>query len=128
MTCILGDMIYNHGYTVNNAQFKNINVNKLIKFSKKFIKMTSGEISDVNRFYKLTTSNVELDPLIKGEINEIEKFFPKEIKIATLKRDPEKSKVAILDKYDFYVGMWSEYDGPKTDALASHDLSYDQIG
>lgn len=60
----------------------------------------------------VTTGNT-----VRGIVNQLEGSFPQEIRIATLKRDPEKSKVPILDKYHFYIGEMAIYPGSKTDAL-----------
>lgn len=61
----------------------------------------------------VTTGNT-----LRGILNEIEKGFPHEIRVATIKRDPEKSKIPLLDKYSFYVRKYSPYLGTKTDSLS----------
>jgi hypoxanthine phosphoribosyltransferase len=64
----------------------------------------------------VTTGNT-----LRGILNEVEANFPHEVRVATIKRDPDKSKIPILDKYSFYVGQWTPYLGTKTDALADRD-------
>ncbi len=66
----------------------------------------------------VTTGNT-----LRGILQKIEDTYPREIRIATWKRDPEKSKIPILDKYKFYVGSWSTYIGGKTDSLKDMELS-----
>jgi len=61
----------------------------------------------------VTTGNT-----VRGILTRLEDRFPREIRIATWKRDIEKSRIPLLDKYDFYVGEWSVYKGEKTDSLA----------
>ncbi len=61
----------------------------------------------------VTTGNT-----VRGVINELESSFPKEIRVATIKRDPKISRMPILDKYRFYVGQWIPYRGSKTDSIA----------
>lgn len=60
----------------------------------------------------VTTGNT-----LRGILNEVEKHFPNEVRVATIKRDKEKSLVPILDKYEFYIGDWVLYKGSKTDSL-----------
>ncbi len=60
----------------------------------------------------VTTGNT-----VRGILNQLENSLPREIRIATLKRDPEKSKIPVLEKYRFYVGDWAVYPGGKTDSL-----------
>ena len=60
----------------------------------------------------VTTGNT-----LRGILNELERRYPHEIKVATIKRDPEKSKARTLNSYNFYVGQWAEYNGSKTDSL-----------
>jgi len=61
----------------------------------------------------VTTGNT-----LRGILNQLENTFPSEMRVATIKRDPEKSAVSILDRYKFYVGSWSVYSGNKTDSLS----------
>ena len=61
----------------------------------------------------VTTGNT-----VRGILNKLENVYPREIRVVTLKRDPEKSRAPILDNYIFYIGRWSEYRGGKTDALS----------
>jgi hypoxanthine-guanine phosphoribosyltransferase len=61
----------------------------------------------------VTTGNT-----VRGILSKLEESFPREIRIATIKRDPEKSKVPFLDKFTFYIGEWAAYPGTKTDSLA----------
>lgn len=61
----------------------------------------------------ITTGNT-----LRGILNQVEGTFPQEIRVATLKRDREKSQVPIIDKYQLYVGTHALYDGAKTDSLA----------
>ncbi len=64
----------------------------------------------------VTTGNT-----LRGILNQLENVYPREIRIATLKRDKEKSIVPILDRYQFYVGSWAIYNGDKTDSLSEMD-------
>jgi hypoxanthine phosphoribosyltransferase len=64
----------------------------------------------------VTTGNT-----LRGILNKLEETFPLEVRVATIKRDPEKSKIPILDKYSFYIGSWSEYKGQKTDSISEMD-------
>ena len=61
----------------------------------------------------VTTGNT-----LRGILNALEMTFPREIRVATLKRDPEKSQIPVLDKYRFYTGISARYGGTKTDSLA----------
>jgi len=61
----------------------------------------------------ITTGNT-----LRGIIQELEKGFPAEIRVATIKRDPEKSNVPLLDKYEIYEGQKARYLGEKTDAIS----------
>ena len=64
---------------------------------------------------------------VRGILNKLENVYPREIRVVTLKRDPKKSRVPILDNYIFYIGRWSEYRGGKTDALSDmSDLNGDE--
>lgn len=60
----------------------------------------------------VTTGNT-----VRGILNKIESVFPREIRVATLKRDPIKSRVPILDNYIFYVGTNANYPGAKLDSF-----------
>ena len=60
----------------------------------------------------VTTGNT-----LRGIIQQIENSYPHEIRVATLKRDPEQSQVPFLDKYHFYIGASVRYPGKKTDSL-----------
>ena len=64
----------------------------------------------------VTTGNT-----LRGILTHLELLFPRDIRVATLKRDPEKSRVPLLDKYHFYVGTHALYLGGKTDALSDID-------
>ena len=64
----------------------------------------------------VTTGNT-----LRGILNKLENVYPHEIKIATIKRDKEKSQIPLLDKYNFYIGSWSLYEGNKTDTLSGLD-------
>ncbi len=64
----------------------------------------------------VTTGNT-----LRGILNNLENTFPREIKIATIKRDLEKSRVPLLDKYNFYVGAFSRYRGNKTDSISERN-------
>lgn len=67
----------------------------------------------------LTEDWVTTGNTVRGILNELEGVFPHEMRVATLKRDPEQSNVPILDKYGFYVGMYSKYTGGKVDTVNS---------
>jgi hypoxanthine-guanine phosphoribosyltransferase len=71
-----------------------------------------------NRDVLLTEDWVTTGNTVRGILKELEDAFPKEVRIATIKRDPEQSKAAILNKYDFFVGLWTPYTGPKTDSIS----------
>lgn len=60
----------------------------------------------------VTTGNT-----LRGILNELNQNYPHEIRVATVKRDPLKSKIPALNHYKFYVGQWTEYNGGKTDSL-----------
>lgn len=60
----------------------------------------------------VTTGNT-----LRGILSKVEEVFPREIRVATIKRDPRKSGIAILGNYKFYVGKHSNYIGKKTDSL-----------
>ncbi|MFA5992688.1 MAG: phosphoribosyltransferase [Candidatus Pacearchaeota archaeon] len=60
----------------------------------------------------VTTGNT-----LRGILMEVEKHFPREIRVATLKRDPRSFEVPLLENYRFYTGQVSEYTGSKTDSL-----------
>ena len=60
----------------------------------------------------VTTGNT-----LRGILNELDMRYPHEIRVATIKRDPDKSKARALNNFKFYVGQWTEYNGPKTDSL-----------
>jgi hypoxanthine phosphoribosyltransferase len=62
----------------------------------------------------VTTGNT-----LRGILYEVERTYPNEIRIATIKRDPTKSKTPSLKNYHFYVGQWTEYIGQKVDSLGS---------
>lgn len=61
----------------------------------------------------ITTGNTA-----RGIIGSLEQTFPREIRLATLKRDPIKSDIPFLNKYMIYSGEESEYKGNKTDSLS----------
>ena len=65
----------------------------------------------------LTEDWVTTGNTVRGILKELEGAFPHEVRIATVKRDPEQSKVPILDKYKFYVGIWNKYTGAKNDSI-----------
>ncbi len=60
----------------------------------------------------VTTGNT-----LRGILNEIDRRYPHEIKVATIKRDPELSQIPSLRHYSFYVGKWLKYTGCKIDSL-----------
>tara|TARA_Y100000310_G_scaffold85798_1_gene82634 strand:- start:17542 stop:18654 length:1113 start_codon:yes stop_codon:yes gene_type:complete len=60
----------------------------------------------------VTTGNT-----LRGILTPLENLCPYEIKVATIKRDREKSMVPVLNNYDFYVGTMALYTGDKTDSL-----------
>jgi len=61
----------------------------------------------------VTTGNT-----LRGILLEVERRYPHEVRVATIKRDPESSKSALLKKYRFYIGKSAQYRGGKTDALS----------
>lgn len=60
----------------------------------------------------VTTGNT-----LRGILLELERGYPQEIKVATIKRDPDESKKPYFRNFKFYVGNWSKYKGSKTDSL-----------
>lgn len=52
LTCLLGEMIYNYDYEVKNKQFSSLNVEKLKKYTKSFIKVYGSSLNGVNEFIK----------------------------------------------------------------------------
>jgi hypoxanthine phosphoribosyltransferase len=62
----------------------------------------------------VTTGNT-----LRGILYELDKKYPRELRVATIKRDPSKSKIPALNNYHFYVGQWTEYTGQKVDSLRS---------
>lgn len=60
----------------------------------------------------VTTGNT-----LRGILNEIDRKYPHEIRVATIKRDPSRSKIPSLRNYHFYVGKWTRYTGSKVDSL-----------
>ncbi len=60
----------------------------------------------------VTTGNT-----LRGILNKLENTFPNEIRVATIKRDPNKSQVPFLENYKFYIGALANYSGNKTDSL-----------
>ncbi len=60
----------------------------------------------------VTTGNT-----LRGVLNEIDRKYPHEIRVATIKRDPSRSKIPPLRNYHFYVGKWTRYTGSKVDSL-----------
>lgn len=60
----------------------------------------------------ITTGNTA-----RGILNSLESHFPSEVRIATLKRDPQSYDVPILNKYRIYTGQEAHYAGPKTDEV-----------
>ena len=65
----------------------------------------------------ITTGNT-----LKGILEELESLLPKEIKIATIKRDKLLSKISALEKYDIRTGQWAIYSGDKTDSIFDRDF------
>src|SRR3989344_3255967 len=70
-----------------------------------------------NKNFLVTEDWVTTGNTLRGILIELEKLYPRETRIVTLKRDPEKSKVPFLDKYNFLIGQWARYDGKKTDSI-----------
>lgn len=62
----------------------------------------------------VTTGNT-----LRGILSEIDRRFPHEIEVATIKRDPELSNIPSLNNFNFYVGKWIPYTGSKVDSLRS---------
>lgn len=60
----------------------------------------------------VTTGNT-----VRGVLHALEDVYPHEMRVATLKRDPEKSKVQALNNTHFYVGKWMNYNGNKVDTI-----------
>jgi len=61
----------------------------------------------------VTTGNT-----LRGILLQLEQNYPKEIRVATIKKDKEKTKnISFLDNYHFYVGENCIYQGNKTDSL-----------
>jgi hypoxanthine phosphoribosyltransferase len=57
----------------------------------------------------LTEDWVTTGNTLRGIIQEVERTFPREIRVATIKRDREKSLLPFLDHYCFYVGEHAVY-------------------
>jgi hypothetical protein len=58
LTCLLGEMIYNYDYEVKNKQFSSLNVEKLKKYSKNFIKVLGSSLNGVNEFIEENLSHL----------------------------------------------------------------------
>lgn len=57
----------------------------------------------------VTTGNT-----LTGVINKLSVHKPQEIRVATLKRDKDRSMNLFLEKYDFYIGNLAKYAGGKS--------------
>jgi hypothetical protein len=65
----------------------------------------------------VTTGNT-----LRGILIQLEQLYPQEIRVATIKRDPDQSRVQFLDRYQFYIGQHLAYTGDKKeDSLAPRD-------
>jgi len=74
-----------------------------------------------NKDVLITEDWVTTGNTLRGILREVDETYPRDIRVATLKRDPDKSKIPILDNYKFYTGSWSHYDGPKIDRFVQSD-------
>ena len=52
LTCLLGEMIYNFDYEIKNKQFSVLNVEKLKKYTKNFMKVLGSNLNGVHNFMK----------------------------------------------------------------------------